>query len=161
MNYDDALRIAAQMSHHVPDVSVDDLTLDIVNQKWHHVAATIAKAVQPGFMAGQRRADPEQQIPERSRAMTVCSTCQDTHRMELGDKEVMCTRCPLPCKDCKGWGPYCVVTPCTCICHDKPHQDDRRMSDVIDAVCSMNQDQLKQVRAAVAVRLGRLERQER
>lgn len=51
--------------------------------------------------------------------MTVCSTCNDTHRMLLAGSEVMCTRCPKPCQRCRagGNGPYCEVTPCPCACH--------------------------------------------
>lgn len=53
----------------------------------------------------------------------VCATCRDTHRMMLRDREVMCTRCPTPCEDCRertrgfGAGPYCATTPCACACH--------------------------------------------
>lgn len=54
MEYEAARRIAEQMVHHVPDLHVDDLTPDIVNGKWHHVAATIARAVRPDFRAGRR-----------------------------------------------------------------------------------------------------------
>lgn len=51
----------------------------------------------------------------------VCDTCNDTHRMEIGDRTVMCTRCPTPCQACRvgGNGPYCEHTPCTCGCHAK------------------------------------------
>lgn len=64
--------------------------------------------------------------------MTVCSTCNDTHRMELGDREVMCTRCPKPCEQCRqrtpGYGPgaYCGETPCPCWCHRKSESDGQR-----------------------------------
>lgn len=56
----------------------------------------------------------------------VCSTCGDTHRMTLGDREVMCTRCPTPCEACRvrhrgsGAGAYCSATPCSCGCHARP-----------------------------------------
>jgi hypothetical protein len=52
----------------------------------------------------------------------VCITCSDTHRMTLGEREVMCTRCPRPCQQCRrfGYGPYCEVTPCACGCHKDP-----------------------------------------
>jgi hypothetical protein len=46
----------------------------------------------------------------------VCDTCNDTHRMSLGDRTVMCTRCPTPCEKCRA-GPYCTSTPCYCDCH--------------------------------------------
>jgi hypothetical protein len=51
----------------------------------------------------------------------VCSTCNDTHAMTLGDRTVMCTRCPTPCQSCRagGVGPFCGSTPCTCECHAK------------------------------------------
>ena len=57
--------------------------------------------------------------------ITVCKTCNDTHRMMIGnyedgrsEQEVMCTHCPLPCaKCCIRQSPYCAVTPCNCSCH--------------------------------------------
>lgn len=66
--------------------------------------------------------------------MTICSTCNDTHKMALRDRMVPCTRCPLPCDDCRGHelparrnltdrrggnGAFCAVTPCACPCHGK------------------------------------------
>lgn len=50
------------------------------------------------------------------KTVPVCSTCNDTHRMPLVDREVMCTHCPTPCENCRA-GPYCGKTPCTCECH--------------------------------------------
>ncbi len=56
----------------------------------------------------------------------VCETCRDTHVMTLHregdpskDREVMCTRCPVPCQRCRagGNGPYCAKTRCACACH--------------------------------------------
>lgn len=49
----------------------------------------------------------------------LCSTCNDTHWMMLGDREVMCTRCLVPCQQCRsdGYGPYCRTVPCDCVCH--------------------------------------------
>lgn len=49
----------------------------------------------------------------------ACKTCNDTHRMPLGDREVMCSFCPRPCEKCRtdGVGPYCETTPCPCDCH--------------------------------------------
>ncbi len=52
--------------------------------------------------------------------MTVCSTCNDTHRMSLGERDVMCTRCPTPCWGCGKGGPFCTTTPCGCWCHRGP-----------------------------------------
>lgn len=54
----------------------------------------------------------------------VCATCRDTHQMLLGDRLVMCTRCPAPCQECRqgGNGPYCEKTPCGCSCHAKNHR---------------------------------------
>lgn len=57
----------------------------------------------------------------------ICSTCKDTHRMEIytiGNYDevqtVMCTGCPVPCQKCRagGIGPYCEQTPCACSCHE-------------------------------------------
>lgn len=52
----------------------------------------------------------------------TCQTCNDTHRMPLGDRQVLCTRCPRPCRDCArgGNGAYCSETPCSCQCHRMP-----------------------------------------
>jgi hypothetical protein len=60
MNHQTATVIARQMTHHVPDVLEENLVLDIANQKWHHVAATIARAVCAKFEPGQktRRSEP-------------------------------------------------------------------------------------------------------
>jgi hypothetical protein len=55
----------------------------------------------------------------------VCSTCSDTHRMALAEREVPCTRCPVPCSACCGSvdgiaTAYCATTPCACPClHDR------------------------------------------
>lgn len=53
------------------------------------------------------------------RRVIACTTCDDTHRMTLGDREVMCTRCPVPCHVCRvnGNGAFCSTTPCVCGCH--------------------------------------------
>lgn len=53
----------------------------------------------------------------------VCTRCNDTHRMQLGDREVACTFCPVPCQKCRGGGgldAYCGAWPCPCACHGKP-----------------------------------------
>jgi hypothetical protein len=52
----------------------------------------------------------------------VCSTCNDTHRMTLGERlgHVPCTHCPRPCRACAGDNgrlAYCAKTPCPCACH--------------------------------------------
>jgi len=45
-------------------------------------------------------------------ATPICKTCNDTHRMYLGEeddsREVMCTHCPSPCEKCGGkpLGPF-------------------------------------------------------
>lgn len=57
----------------------------------------------------------------------ICSTCNDTHWMKLGDGLAMCTRCPVPCERCRMRGPgqaggaYCASTPCSCECHQAKH----------------------------------------
>ena len=57
--------------------------------------------------------------------MIICETCNDTHRMALGEREVPCTRCPVPCSACCGdaagfTSAYCATTPCPCPClHDR------------------------------------------
>lgn len=39
--------------------------------------------------------------------------------MGYGERQVPCTRCPLPCDRCRrnGTGAYCADTPCACECH--------------------------------------------
>ncbi len=54
----------------------------------------------------------------------ICDTCNDTHRMTLtrdgeANQVVMCTRCPLPCRECGQGGPFCTAAPCGCACHVK------------------------------------------
>jgi len=51
--------------------------------------------------------------------MVTCSTCKDTHQMSVGERDVMCTRCPSPCMACGDAGPFCTKTPCPCPCHAK------------------------------------------
>lgn len=53
--------------------------------------------------------------------MPICSTCNDTHTMTLDGTVVMCTRCPVPCQECRsdGRGPFCETTPCACTCHEE------------------------------------------
>ena len=71
--------------------------------------------------------DPFHLSTELGRAMfkiaggAICSTCNDTHVMSLGDSQVMCTSCPAPCQECRagGTGPFCAQTPCSCACHTK------------------------------------------
>ena len=55
--------------------------------------------------------------------MTTCSTCNDTHRMSLGESVVPCTYCPRPCGDCGAANDaYCHRTPCSCVCHRQPQR---------------------------------------
>lgn len=57
-------------------------------------------------------------VPDVPTFYPVCSTCRDTHVMALGDRTVPCTRCPVPCEDCRSCGSaYCKVTQCACACH--------------------------------------------
>lgn len=52
--------------------------------------------------------------------MPTCTTCDDSHRMEIGVRTVPCTHCPRPCRQCassNGRGIYCEVAPCACSCH--------------------------------------------
>lgn len=50
----------------------------------------------------------------------VCTVCDDSHVMALGEGSANCTHCPIPCQKCRagGIGAYCEQTPCACICHD-------------------------------------------
>jgi hypothetical protein len=38
----------------------------------------------------------------------------------MNEEGWMCTRCPVPCQQCRagGNGPFCERTPCYCECHD-------------------------------------------
>jgi hypothetical protein len=57
---------------------------------------------------------------EKPQRKPVCSTCNDTHRMQLRDGSVMCTACPVPCRVCRDdRRAYCAETPCPCDCHRK------------------------------------------
>lgn len=58
-------------------------------------------------------------FPYPAPAAPVCKTCNDTHKMQLDDREVNCTGCPVPCAKCRagGVGAYCEKTPCACACH--------------------------------------------
>lgn len=50
----------------------------------------------------------------------VCEVCNDTHMMPYGERRVMCTYCPVPCRKCacdSGRGAFCETTPCDCDCH--------------------------------------------
>jgi hypothetical protein len=62
---------------------------------------------------------PSNSIQPEPPAPAKCPTCDDTHQMQLGERTVMCTRCPTPCEHCqaKPQGPYCATTPCSCECH--------------------------------------------
>lgn len=68
----------------------------------------------------------------------VCSRCSDSHRMDLGDREVPCTFCPRPCEDCRSLyqgvrlGAYCETTPCPCGCH--PRKDALKIENLLPNV---------------------------
>jgi hypothetical protein len=58
----------------------------------------------------------------------VCSTCNDTHEMEIransydetNTRMVPCTFCPTPCESCRGHlSAYCKTTACGCACHTR------------------------------------------
>lgn len=48
---------------------------------------------------------------------TVCSVCNDTHLMSVGERQAPCTRCPVPCEKCRVRGAYCETPRCACACH--------------------------------------------
>jgi hypothetical protein len=54
---------------------------------------------------------------ETTMSEVVCTTCNDTHIMNI--QGWMCTRCPKPCQECRfgGYGAFCETTPCPCSCH--------------------------------------------
>lgn len=78
----------------------------------------------------------------------VCTTCNDTHVMTLGEGTALCTRCPTPCEACRSrgpgraGGPYCATTPCACPCHAFNHHANCavvRAARRVDARCSCEQ----------------------
>lgn len=88
------------------------------------VSIIIATQAREGIATtvGQAEAAYDKVQQEKARPMTpVCETCSDTHKMDLHGATVMCTRCPLPCQECRqnGTGPFCESTPCSCTCHKK------------------------------------------
>lgn len=76
-------------------------------------------------------AEMEREERDQEESPPVCTTCNDTHQMPLGEDDdrrmVMCTRCPKPCQRCRagGNGPYCERTPCSCVCHAQPQEPAR------------------------------------
>lgn len=84
------------------------------------------KLTSAGLLGGARvgwETDPVFQRAVMGKAgQPVCSTCNDTHMMPLGERSVPCTRCPSPCQKCRvgGIGAYCEKTPCPCTCHRQP-----------------------------------------
>lgn len=77
------------------------------------VLLTVVLYVQPADVEATHAA-----MQEAARATPSCTTCGDTHTMTLGDRDVMCTHCPVPCDHCRDWpGAYCTTTPCPCRCH--------------------------------------------
>lgn len=54
----------------------------------------------------------------------VCTTCNDTHYMNVDERHVMCTQCPIPCEGCCGppSGAFCEYTPCFCECHKSSYK---------------------------------------
>lgn len=57
----------------------------------------------------------------------ICEVCSDTHIMTLRDQSVPCTRCPVPCQECRahGTGAFCRYTPCKCDCHAYTSDEDK------------------------------------
>jgi hypothetical protein len=58
----------------------------------------------------------------------ICTHCNDTHQMWMEWKMVYwpCTHCPVPCRECGGYGAYCSHTPCFCSCHSDQPQPSQR-----------------------------------
>jgi hypothetical protein len=87
-------------------MAVDALTniRDSAAERGHILRAAKAPYAIAAAKEGMEKSEP------------VCSVCNDTHRMQLGEHEVMCTHCPVPCSGCR-IGAYCENTPCGCPCH--------------------------------------------
>ncbi len=116
----------------VVEVTAKTITDEQIKELWerhHNAISGRTLCIAAGVAVGGRPSSIEEIHAARSECAEAwnarhggeptCSTCNDTHRMGLGDREVMCTHCPLPCKSCGGRpiGPFCVTTPCPCACH--------------------------------------------
>ena len=88
---------------------------------------------------------------ENAKLVYTCRTCLDTHQMELDERVVPCTHCPLPCTLCRGGlSAYCKSTPCSCSCHFKRATPPGVAQPVIAALTERERAELEQLRMAVA-----------
>lgn len=96
--------ISAETARELMDAADEDVKLDLAEQRLDEAMQELVERPHPALA---------------NRPSPTCSSCGDTHRVTLGDREVMCTRCPVPCELCGGKpiGPYCTSTPCSCACH--------------------------------------------
>jgi hypothetical protein len=88
--------------HSDPDVAVDIL------ESFASVCSDVRDGITKRILSGEQRNEP------------VCPRCNDSHLMELNEREVPCTLCPTPCDECRGRvrkSAYCEETPCSCECH--------------------------------------------
>lgn len=106
------------------DAAVEDEVIAYVTQLLNEKGVTVRwKPVVPDDVEGDEPFINGVEIDKIEIAVdavkSVCSRCNDTHRMELNERIVMCTKCPTPCKACRagGNGAYCGATPCACECH--------------------------------------------
>lgn len=72
----------------------------------------------PGYSYGD--ADCPVHGVERAKHSPACSVCNDTHVMQVRERGVPCTACPVPCENCRanGSGAYCREPSCDCGCHE-------------------------------------------
>lgn len=100
----------------------------VIRKLLGHIACLVAVQRQAIADACAQVASASARELERQRP-SVCSSCNDTHVMALGERDLMCTRCPTPCEACRGrtmFGvptAYCASTPCSCSCHASKEVD--------------------------------------
>lgn len=103
---------------------IDEVAASMPQASASHVAVVILRRLDAGLPVLVEVDVLPEGLPTIS--APTCSTCNDTHSMTQGDRDVMCTRCPVPCGLCrsKPQGAYCATTPCTCPCHARHARKD-------------------------------------
>lgn len=114
---------AGRLSSHRPRLSRDLLACALTTAA-QMLEATGERGTLSAIVLLGQMVDELGEARTRERALAAgrapaCATCDDTHRMALGDRTVSCTRCPTPCQACRrdGNGAYCAEAPCSCGCH--------------------------------------------
>lgn len=119
----EARRAVAEATDDVVREATNDVVESATTEELATACGELARVRQAFEAMGAALAEAREQACETCAPTPTCSTCNDTHVMPLGDREVMCTRCPRPCERC-GNGPFCATTPCGCSCHAPAGGDD-------------------------------------